>query len=172
MSASPREVKGKSDLRGSSPSLAHSRCRVGAYLCGNLLHPGEGGMQGSILVVEDDADIQAALSSILRDVGYEVACAGDGREALDRLRAGLRPEVILLDLMMPVMNGAEFRSSQLEDPAIAHIPIVLLTADARIREVARTLNAAAAFAKPFELLDLLAAVARVRTQVPGAVVTA
>src|SRR5215208_6847382 len=129
-------------------------------------------MQGSILVVEDDVDIQTALSSILRDVGYEVSCAGDGREALDRLRAGLRPAVILLDLMMPVMDGVEFRTNQLRDPALAHIPIVLLTADGRIREVARTLNAAAAFAKPFELVDLLAAVARLRIAAPAGVATA
>jgi two-component system chemotaxis response regulator CheY len=122
-------------------------------------------MMGSILVVEDDADIRTALSSILGEEGYAVSCASDGCEALELLRAGLRPDAILLDLMMPVMSGPEFRAKQLEDPLLAAIPIVILTADGRITEVARALGAAAAFAKPFELGDLLETVARLRT--PG-----
>jgi CheY-like chemotaxis protein len=122
-------------------------------------------MLGTILVVEDDADIRAALSSILGGEGYAVFCANDGCEALGLLRRGLRPDAILLDLMMPVMSGAEFRAKQLEDPSLARIPIVILTADTRIADVARALGAAASFAKPFELSDLLATVARLS---PGA----
>jgi CheY-like chemotaxis protein len=117
-------------------------------------------MQGTILVVEDDGDIRAALSSILGDEGYRVSCASDGSEALRLLQGGLRPDAILLDLMMPVMSGAEFRAKQLEDPSLARIPIVILTADTRIADVSRALGAAASFAKPFELPDLLATVAR------------
>jgi CheY-like chemotaxis protein len=109
----------------------------------------------TILVVEDDADIRSALCTILEDEGYRVARASDGREALDALRAGLRPAVILLDLMMPVMDGAEFRTAQLRDPRLAAIPIVILTADGRFQETARALGASAAFAKPFELKVLL-----------------
>ena len=75
----------------------------------------------TILVVEDDHDIQSALASILREEGLHVATASDGAEALALLRQGLRPAVILLDLMMPVMNGAEFRAAQLQDPELAEL---------------------------------------------------
>jgi len=117
-------------------------------------------MQPNVLVVEDDADIRSALASLLRAEGYAVACAADGREALDRLYAGERPQVILLDLMMPVLSGAEFRVRQLSHPELARIPIVVLTADGRYREMAKALGAAAAFAKPFELDALLNVVAK------------
>lgn len=115
----------------------------------------------AILVVEDDADIRSALCSILEDEGYRVACAADGQEALGALRAGLRPAVILLDLMMPVMDGPDFRAAQLLDPRIADIPVVVLTADGRLQQAAQALGAVAAFAKPFELKVLLRALERV-----------
>ena len=114
----------------------------------------------TILVVEDDADIRSALCAILEDEGYRVACAADGQEALGALRAGLRPSVILLDLMMPVMDGPDFRAAQLRDPRLAAIPIVVLTADGRFEQAAKALGAAAAFAKPFELKVLLRALER------------
>ena len=110
-----------------------------------------------ILVVEDDADIRTALCAVLAEEGYAVASAADGREALAVLRAGPLPRVILLDLMMPVMAGADFRAAQLAEPSLAAIPIVLLTADPRIDEASQALGAAASFAKPFELRRLLRA---------------
>jgi CheY-like chemotaxis protein len=115
----------------------------------------------SILVVEDDSDIQQALCSVLRDEGYEVSSASDGREAISQLHAGQRPGVILLDLMMPVMDGADFRKAQLGDPQLKDIPVVVLTADDRHRDIGRSLGAAAAFAKPFELGALLHVLERV-----------
>lgn len=114
----------------------------------------------TILLVEDDADIRSALCSILEDEGYEVVSAADGQEALSALRAGARPAVILLDLMMPVMDGADFRAAQLRDPRFADIPVVVLTADGRLQQSAQALGAAAAFAKPFELKVLLRALER------------
>ena len=115
----------------------------------------------SLMIVEDDPDIRSALASILRSEGYRVSCACDGREALELLRGGARADVILLDLMMPVMSGRDFRAAQLADPALAHIPVVVLTADGRIRDTARLLDAADAFAKPFEVEALLSAIERV-----------
>jgi two-component system response regulator MprA len=115
----------------------------------------------SVLVVEDDADIRAALCSILAEEGYRVASACEGQDALRQLRAGLRPDVILLDLMMPVMSGGEFRVAQLRDPELAQVPVVILTADGRFQEQARALGAAAAFAKPFELAALLGTIERI-----------
>jgi CheY-like chemotaxis protein len=118
-------------------------------------------MQPSVMVVEDDADIRSALVTILSEEGYAVLSARHGREALEALRGGARPDVILLDLMMPVMNGADFRLAQLADPTLAHIPVVVLTADGTFREAAQTLGAAAAFSKPFELGALLSSIERV-----------
>jgi CheY-like chemotaxis protein len=126
----------------------------------------------SILVVEDDRDIRQALCSVLRDEGYEVSSASDGSEAISQLHAGGRPGVILLDLMMPVMGGADFRKAQLGDPRLKDIPVVVLTADVAVRETARSLGAAAAFAKPFELRDLLHAIERVMAGTPRTTVTA
>ena len=63
-----------------------------------------------ILVVDDDRDIRESLRELLAEAGYAVAVAENGRVALERLRAGLRPGVILLDLMMPIMDGMTFRA--------------------------------------------------------------
>jgi CheY-like chemotaxis protein len=81
-----------------------------------------------VMVVDDDLDIRETLSALLEDEGYDVAAFPCGREALAALQDGLRPRVILLDLMMPVMDGAEFRRAQLADPALAEIPVILITA--------------------------------------------
>ncbi len=86
------------------------------------------GPKHTVLVIEDDPDVRNALTELLTGEGYEVAPASDGGEALDALRAGLRPTVILLDLMMPKVDGWDFRRAQLEDPALAPLPVVLLTA--------------------------------------------
>src|SRR3954462_7421991 len=81
-----------------------------------------------ILVVDDDPDIRDSLREVLEDEGYSVACVGNGREALEYLHRGPRPRVILLDLMMPVMDGWQFRREQKRDPAIADIPLIVITA--------------------------------------------
>jgi CheY-like chemotaxis protein len=112
-----------------------------------------------VLIVEDDRDIRESVAEILVDEGYSVSAAADGREALDLLRgAGRRPDIILLDLMMPVMNGFQFREEQLKEPALAAIPVLIVTADANARSKAETLNAAGFVQKPLKiqpLLDLL-----------------
>jgi CheY-like chemotaxis protein len=82
----------------------------------------------TILVIEDDPDVRRALTELLASEGYSVAATSDGGEALQTLRGGLRPAVILLDLMMPNCDGWDFRREQLEDPAFATVPVVLVTA--------------------------------------------
>ena len=114
-----------------------------------------------LFVVEDDHDVREALTQLLRDAGYHVEWAVDGEEALRALRLGLRPAAILLDLMMPVMDGFEFRARQRSDPAIAAIPVILMTADRAVAPEVRTLDVAALLAKPARVADLLDVVARV-----------
>jgi CheY-like chemotaxis protein len=114
-----------------------------------------------ILVVEDDGDVREALADVLRQHGYDVAWAADGAEAIRALRSGLRPSAIVLDVMMPVMDGLEFRAEQRSDPALACIPVIVITADRAIGRNAAALDAAATLAKPAAVSDLLAAVARV-----------
>jgi CheY-like chemotaxis protein len=116
---------------------------------------------GYILVVDDDAPIREALAEVLEDEGYQVRSAANGREALELLRSGWAPPaVILLDLMMPVMSGWEFRAEQQSDQALASIPIVVLSADRDVRGKAASLQAQAYLAKPVDLADLLDTVSR------------
>lgn len=77
-----------------------------------------------ILVVDDDPEMRDGLRAVLHREGFAVETAANGREALDQLEAGLRPCVIVMDLMMPVMNGVEFRRQQLRDAELACIPVI------------------------------------------------
>ena len=119
-------------------------------------------MAFTILLVEDDLDVREALTETLREEGYVVDCATDGIEALAYLRGNGRPGVILLDLMMPRMSGSEFRQAQMNDPLLAHYPVVLLSADARMREKAAALGTAGAIRKPIDLDELLEVIERFR----------
>ena len=82
-----------------------------------------------ILLIEDDADISEAVKSIIEEENYQVKCAFNGKEALEYLKSSDdMPSLILLDIMMPIMNGYEFREAQLDSPKIASIPTVVLSA--------------------------------------------
>ena len=114
-----------------------------------------------LLLVEDDPDVAHMLSTLCELEGHSVLRAAHGREALEVLRGGVRPDVILLDLMMPVMDGWQFRRQQREDPELADIPVIVLSAVAdrgRLAEIAP----AAAFRKPVLLDELLAAINALR----------
>jgi CheY-like chemotaxis protein len=97
-------------------------------------------MTARVLVVEDDPDLRKGICEVLDDAGYTSWPAENGEVALERAREE-RPCVILLDLMMPIMNGWEFRSEQLRDPQLSSIPVVIMTADGRAADKARTLHA-------------------------------
>jgi CheY-like chemotaxis protein len=116
----------------------------------------------TILLVEDDYDVREALLETLRDRGYDVEAATDGEQALKVLRGGLRPGLILLDLMMPRMSGSEFRMVQRTDPDLAALPVVLLSADGRMEEKARTLKVDGAVRKPIDLDELFTIIERIR----------
>jgi CheY-like chemotaxis protein len=112
---------------------------------------------GGVLVVEDDVDVRRAIVQVLQDEGFRVHTAENGQVALAQLRAAATapPCVILLDLMMPVMDGWSFRATQLRDPSLAHIPVVLLTADSGAAEKAEIARANGALRKPVDLQLLL-----------------
>jgi CheY-like chemotaxis protein len=81
----------------------------------------------TVLLVEDDYDTRDVFAAIARSVGLEAVTTENGRAALELLRGGLRPCVIVLDIAMPEMDGYAFRRAQLTDPAIADIPVVVMT---------------------------------------------
>jgi len=82
----------------------------------------------TVLVVEDEDAARAGMEQLLRAAGYEAVGAPNGQAALELLRSGVRVKVIILDLMMPVMDGWAFRREQLRDPSLAHIPVIVLSA--------------------------------------------
>jgi len=110
-----------------------------------------------VLVVEDDADFREALVSALERAGYEVIAAVNGAAALQLLQWQIVPSVVILDLMMPVMDGRTFREHQLADPALASIPVIVLSAEAKAAELATSPGVHAVLRKPVDLEALLGA---------------
>ena len=115
-------------------------------------------MAETILLVDDDPGLQRVMTRFLTLEGFAPVIAANGQEALDYLRGGGQPKVILLDLRMPVMDGWAFRKLQQSDPGLARIPVVVMSgADAeRVPE----LQAAASFSKPVSFSDLITTVRR------------
>jgi CheY-like chemotaxis protein len=112
-----------------------------------------------ILLVDDDDDLRVTMSAVLEQCGYRVVQAADGRQALDYLQAGGRPSLILLDLMMPNMNGWQFQAEREKDPALAAIPLIAVTAS-RLAGSPMPWASEVVY-KPFSLDQFLASVARV-----------
>ena len=124
-----------------------------------------GAGQRRVLLVEDDLDIRDELTQLLEDEGFQVTGAGNGLEAMNLLRqARLRkhpPNVILLDLMMPVMNGWQFLREQRQDPNLSAIPVVVMSATSGLRRGAgEELAAAALLSKPVAFDTLVGALDR------------
>ena len=109
-----------------------------------------------VLIIDDDDAVRESLADALEDAEYSPISAANGQEALEYLQKGGRPCVILLDLMMPIMDGWEFRAAQLADPALGPIPVIVLSAVNEIGRVA----AGAVLRKPVQLTTLLEAVQR------------
>jgi CheY-like chemotaxis protein len=105
------------------------------------------------MLVEDDVDLGGGIAELLEDEGYDVSWARNGAEALSLLRAGSGPCVIILDMMMPVMNGWEFLAQLDADPTLASIPVVVSTAATSRLPQGRPL-----LKKPFKLAALSSAV--------------
>ena len=109
-----------------------------------------------VLIVEDSLDVQSLLASLLESRGYSVACAESGLEALNLLRTmKALPGLILLDIMMPDMDGYTFRREQEKDASLAKVPVVVMTADGHVHDKALRLGAAAYLKKPFASVQLI-----------------
>jgi CheY-like chemotaxis protein len=106
----------------------------------------------TVMVVDDDADIRSSLRELLEDEGFVVTTAEDGNSALQQLESGPLPSLILLDLMMRGMNGWQFVERQQATPAIAAIPVVVLSAN---QGELRGLKVAGYVRKPFKVTALL-----------------
>ena len=110
-------------------------------------------LHGPILIVEDDADLRDMMAQLLTLEGFKTETVANGRDALEYLQKGDPPDLILLDLMMPVMDGWEFRRRQREDPAFADVPVVVLSALDQTR--AADLGGTAFLKKPLDFDRLL-----------------
>ena len=113
-------------------------------------------MSATVLIVEDDNDTREMLGRFLELEGYKVETAENGKRALERLGSGVGACVILLDLMMPVMDGWQFRQEQIRDASLADIPVIVVSAAGRER--LEKIHADAYLSKPVDLDELLGCV--------------
>jgi CheY-like chemotaxis protein len=127
-----------------------------------VLEPGAGDsverratQAGLILLIEDDFLLRGALTEWLRDSGYQVECAASGAEALRRLHAPPKPSLMLLDIMLPYMDGIALRSVQLGSPEIADIPVIVISAIGVSAADAQRLELPSVFTKPLDLPRLM-----------------
>lgn len=117
-------------------------------------------MTKRILVVEDDTSIRELLVELLESEGYQVASAINGLEGLKYLQSSGNPDLILIDLMMPVMDGYSFRTEQLKNPEWSKIPTVVMSAEANAKEKMKNFSITAFLSKPVELDTILKTVSR------------
>jgi CheY-like chemotaxis protein len=114
-----------------------------------------------VMVVDDDTDLRETLMEVLQDNEFRVVGAANGQEALDLIHsAAQRPCVILLDLMMPIMDGKAFYSALRNEPELSQIPVIVLSAHANVEAVLADVAVEAKLSKPVDIEPLLALVKR------------
>lgn len=128
---------------------------VQTNIMANLSNPAK-----HVLIVEDDFDVRDLLVMILNSHGHRATGVSNGQEALTHLSETHSTDLILLDLMMPIMDAWEFRAQQLRHPHINEIPVVLLSATDEVREQVTPLQAAGYLHKPIDFSALLETVGR------------
>ncbi len=118
-------------------------------------------MSELLLIVEDDDDIRETCADVLRDEGYEVVEACHGLAAIEKLRGGLRPALILLDYSMPIMNGGAFRREQRADARFASCPVILMTAHNDAKSLAAEIQPSHTLKKPMGIEELVSTIKKV-----------
>ena len=113
----------------------------------------------TVMIVDDDPDIRELMKIFLEADGYHVQLAADGIDALEQLHAGVQPVLILLDLMMPRMDGEQFMK-EIRGTRFAKIPIVIISGQSAVRRKTREFEAASFLMKPVEFNELLKTVRR------------
>jgi CheY-like chemotaxis protein len=108
-----------------------------------------------VLLIDDDFVTQETMSTLLASSGYRVAAACNGRDAIERLNTYEKPDLILLDLKMPVMDGNHFCQARQQDKALATIPVVILSGMPDVAKHAADLGAAGYLQKPIDIVELL-----------------
>jgi len=108
-----------------------------------------------ILIVEDDRDIRETVAELLTDHGYSVIVAANGQDAMDYLKKGVLPHLILLDLMMPIKDGFEFRVEQQSNPALSQIPVIIMSADGHTNLKKEKTKAVDYIKKPVDMAVML-----------------
>jgi CheY-like chemotaxis protein len=108
-----------------------------------------------VLVIDDDAEIRQALTEILEDENYSVSAASNGKEAIDMVSRGPCPDVILLDVMMPVMDGWHFLSARLAHPRLVEVPIIIISAGIEAEREAKKVGVFEVAKKPLHVDDLI-----------------
>jgi CheY-like chemotaxis protein len=108
-----------------------------------------------VLVVDDDEAMRTVTAEVLRQDGHEVSCAGNGADALAVMRSGAVPELLLLDLMMPMVTGWQLLEEMRDDPQLSHVPVVILTAFGSTEELPAGCAAVHKPVDPAVLLQLL-----------------
>jgi CheY-like chemotaxis protein len=111
-------------------------------------------MAKRILIVEDDEYIRDSLAELLESEGFLITAARNGQEALEVLSGVPLPDLILLDLMMPILNGFQFREEMQNNQSLAHIPVIVMSADGHVQEKLNKTHANGYLKKPLDI-DLL-----------------
>ena len=125
--------------------------------------PSSPGKGNTVLIVEDDADIRETLVDLFRDAGFSTLEAENGSEALTALSSTHMPDIVLLDMLMPVMDGATFLKTVAGMPKYRDLPVVVVSANPSVRPP----GAAAVVRKPFDTQELLAVIhAHIRPRAP------
>lgn len=123
--------------------------------------PDQASVPKRLMIIEDSADYRALLTKLFSRHGYIVECASNGKEALSQLTDSVQlPNLILLDLMMPIMDGFEFREKQIQESRFSKIPTILMTAHGDLKTAKEKLGAIEYVRKPVEMTELLALVSR------------
>jgi len=112
----------------------------------------------TVMIVDDDDEIRDLLAEMLADCGFLVSTARHGKEALELLRTKPQPNIVLLDLMMPVMDGWQVRAEMLADPSLAAIPVIIVSGAADLEDGGEILKASCVLTKPVKFPVLLESV--------------
>jgi CheY-like chemotaxis protein len=118
-------------------------------------------MSCKVLLADDDPDIREVVPLVLEPYGFQIFVAGNGAEALELVRENRDIELILVDLMMPLLSGIEMVVQLKEDPGLPRIPVVVLSGENSASETAVLLGAAACLKKPVELAILISTIEKI-----------